>query len=101
MTANPNPQTITNGRDSGHSIQTLVGRTTAGEATVDCSMSIRGVSHIAVGILGTKKCIAICGLTGAPDEEESFANAVRIATDWNARNAKAANAERTREAEPS
>lgn len=57
--------------------------TTEGEATVERAMTIRGIPHVCVGILGTKKVIAICGVAGADDEAESFANAVKLAQGWN------------------
>jgi len=57
---------------------------TKGEATVHFEMPIEGVNHVAVGILGTNKCIAICGISGAEDFEESKSNAVKIASLWNA-----------------
>jgi len=40
---------------------------------------------IGVRIDNTPTVIAICGTAGAPDEEESWANAERIAEDWNTR----------------
>ena len=56
---------------------------TDGEATIEPEMNIKGVLHVCVGILGTNKVIAICGLSGADDEKESLANAYRIASSWN------------------
>ena len=56
---------------------------TKGEAVVSPSMKIGGISYVCVGIVGTNKVIAICGLTGANDEPESLANAHRITKDWN------------------
>lgn len=58
------------------------GKCTKGEATV-ARISVFGRQTISVGILGTKKTIAICGFVGEPDEAESEANAIRIAADWN------------------
>ena len=59
---------------------------TNGEATVHFDMPINGIKSITVGILETKKCIAICGRTNADDFEESRANAIRIAALWNRAN---------------
>lgn len=53
-----------------------------GEA-IAASISVHGRQSIAVGIVGTKKCIAVCGYAGDEDEGESWANAKRIASDWN------------------
>lgn len=53
-----------------------------GEA-VATILSVDGRQTIGVGIVGTRKCIAICGYPGEPDEAESLANAQRIADDWN------------------
>lgn len=44
---------------------------------------IFGKETISVGIVGTTKAIAICGLVGEDDEAESEANAIRSATEWN------------------
>jgi len=54
-----------------------------GEATIEPAMKINGIPHICVGILGTNKVIAICGVSGATDEKESLANAYLIASNWN------------------
>ena len=67
---------------------------TKGEATIHPAMPMpifAGRKCVVVGIIGSKKVIAICGDTGAADEKESIANAIRIATDWNERNTKSPN----------
>jgi len=59
-----------------------------GTAVVYASMvPVNGTikEYVAVNIEGTNKVIALCGLVGALDEAESWANAERIAEDWNAR----------------
>jgi hypothetical protein len=66
-------------------------RASQGDATIDPAMSIQkygNMDHIVVGILGTNKVIAICGESGAPDEDESIANATLLAYLWNAHRAR-------------
>ena len=63
----------------------IVSKCTKGEATV-ATNTINGKPFVCVGILGTRKIVAICGEAGVADEDESTANAVRIATDWNRHN---------------
>jgi len=58
---------------------------TSGEATV-ARINVLGEETISVGIIGTKKVIAICGIVGGHDEAEAESNAVRIATAWNLEN---------------
>lgn len=62
-----------------------------GEATV-AEIGYEGRVAIAVGILKTKKIIAICGYmdSNSEDIEESRANAVIIAAQWNLFNRTAA-----------
>jgi hypothetical protein len=56
------------------------------EVTIHPSMPINGVPHVCVGYLNSNKVIAICGVTGADDEAESIANAIKIANAFNAPN---------------
>lgn len=61
----------------------------SGVATIHPAMPMPifgGRKCVVVGIIGSKKVLAICGYSGAPDEKESIANAIRIATNWNERN---------------
>jgi hypothetical protein len=53
-----------------------------GEATVAFT-NVNGQKVVAVGILNEKKVLAVCGLADAPDQEESVANALVIASLWN------------------
>lgn len=54
------------------------------EVTIHPSMPINGVPHVCVGYLSSNKVIAVCGVTGAEDEAESIANAIKIANAFNA-----------------
>lgn len=53
-----------------------------GEAVVQ-NIMVDNIPHIAVGIVGTKKSIALCGVVDAPDNDESVANAFILADAWN------------------
>jgi hypothetical protein len=61
---------------------------TQGEAVVRTDMPFKGVNYVAVGIVGTKKAIATCGLSDSEDREESIANANLIAAVWNVKHFK-------------
>lgn len=47
------------------------------------AMPVNGIPYVAVGIQGSRKAVALCGLTNAEDFQESLDNARRIATEWN------------------
>ena len=65
---------------------------TEGEATVMINTFKNHLNvdtkMICVGIVGTKKCIALCGEAEAEDGEESLHNAIHIAQLWNESNNK-------------
>lgn len=52
---------------------------TFGEWVATKDVPFHGEKHIAVGLAGTGKILALCGVSGANDEAESAANAVLIA----------------------
>jgi hypothetical protein len=69
----------------------ILNATAQGDVTVipSCPVpELGGIKCVAVVNLSTKKIIALCGPTDAPDMKESIANAIRIAIDWNERNVK-------------